>query len=72
MTQPSEQHVREVALTELTSPTSESIPQFFGVHLLEREGGQPRVHAVVPGENVWEVYFKPETEPYFLVMLVES
>ncbi|GGO29655.1 DUF4279 domain-containing protein [Deinococcus humi] len=71
MTHPSEQRVREVALAELTSPTLESTTQFFGVHPLQLQGGQPQVHAVLTREDLWEVYFKPETEPYFLVMLVE-
>ncbi|GGO40304.1 DUF4279 domain-containing protein [Deinococcus humi] len=72
MTHPTEQRVREVALNELTSPTLASTTQFFGVHPLQLEGGQPRVHGVLTRGDLWEVYFKPETEPYFLVMLVES
>lgn len=63
--------VVEVALAELAAPTHADTEQFFGPHQLEMDHGHPRVYAVIPGDAVYEVYFKPESEHYFLVMLVE-
>lgn len=61
----------EMALAELTAPTHADTKQFFGPHQLQRDQGHPRVYAVIPGNTIYEVYFKPESEDYFLVMLVE-
>jgi len=61
----------EVALAELDAPTHGLTHQFFGPHSLEMDHGLPRVHAVIPGDEVDEVYFRPVSEDYFLVMLVE-
>jgi hypothetical protein len=60
-----------VALTEPARPTRADTRQFFRVHDLETEGGRPRVFGVLPGEGCWEIYFRPQNEFYFLVMMVD-
>lgn len=59
-----------VALTELARPTRADTRPFFQVHDLETEGGRPRVFGVLPGEGCWEIYFRPQNEFSFLVMMV--
>lgn len=61
----------EAALAELTTPTRADTTQFFGPHPLELEHGLPRVHAVLAKDALFEVYFKPASEHYFLVLMVE-
>lgn len=68
---PPEPFVRAAALAELAHPSNSDTRQFFGTHPLVMEEGQPLVQAIIPSEDVYGVYFKPEDERYFLVMIVE-
>ncbi|OOV13938.1 DUF4279 domain-containing protein [Deinococcus sp. LM3] len=60
----------QAALAELRSPTCATTTQFFAPHVLEHADGEPLVHGVLMDGDVHQVHFRPQSEDYFLVIIV--
>jgi hypothetical protein len=60
----------EIARAELAHPTFAVTEQYLEVHILEQEGEEPRVAAVVRVEGRVDVYFRLKGQSYFLVIPV--
>lgn len=60
----------QLALAELTKPTTAITQQFLDVHSVLSEDGTPSVADVIATEDGFDVYFNVQDESYYLVFIV--